>query len=192
MPFTTTSLKDAFPYLEDRYGQNKRVAIDATIGNATARLGQFDADMVIDHILHLSIEVEGQKVFEDDLDAVISADLTMDNDVFYFKLMDWKLRTLPADKTSARFDRMGLTAQEYRAMRDALHFSLSDLRTKVNEEYFNHGVYLPYNSQEIRTSLAFRPENMYILMEIEEGVERYFEDHLWSDDDDETWVTFGE
>jgi hypothetical protein len=46
--FTTTSLKKAFPILEQRYGPNKDVDINFSYRNATVKFGQYDADMTVD------------------------------------------------------------------------------------------------------------------------------------------------
>lgn len=111
----------------------------------------------------------------------MSADLVVNNDVVYFKILDLKLAPLPSTKRSAKLDLMGLSSQEYVSFRDNLHFSMEDLRSTLNEEYFNHGIILPYNVDEIRSSVTFRERAMYILMEIEEGVDRYFEETFWDE-----------
>lgn len=77
---------------------------------------------------------------------------------------------------------MELSAQEYVEMRDALHFSLGDLRRKLNEDYFQQGIVLPYNVREIYTTVTFREHVMYVLLEVEQGVDRFFEDEFWDED----------
>lgn len=101
MYFTTTTVKSAFPHLEDRYGADKAVAMDISASNATVQFGRFDADVTIDFKLHLSIDQVGQTVFQDEFDTILSADMIVDNDVVYFKILDLKLAPLPSSKNAA-------------------------------------------------------------------------------------------
>lgn len=164
------------------------------MSNATVQFGRFDADVTVDFKLHLKISQEGQLVFEDDFDTIMGADLIVDNDTVYFKILDLKLAPLPSTKRSATLDRMGLSSQEYVALRDALHFSLGDLRQSLNANYFDQGIVLPYNVDEIYTSVYFREHAMYVMLEIEEDVDRWFEDMFWDQRaiEERTYNSFGD
>lgn len=106
--------------------------------------------------------------------------VVVDHDVVYFKVVELKLGDQPRGKTKPKFDSMGMSAQEYTNFRDSLYFGLSDLRTALNTDYFDHGLVLPYNIQELKSSLVFTSQAMFILMELEDGFDRIFEDDLWN------------
>ena len=179
--FTTTTLKSAFPMLEKKYGKEHEMSLELSASNATVQFGKFDSDLTVDFKLHMNVGVP-DTVFIDTFDCILSADIIADNDVVYFKILDLKLGPLPTNKRKAEKDLMELSENEYVAFRDALHFSLGDLRKLLNAEYFKQGIQLPYNIQEINTSVLFKERAMYVLMEIERGIDRFFEDEFWDED----------
>ena len=102
--------------------------------------------------------------------------------MLHFKLLDLHLKQMPNSKKHAEFDEMHLTVIEYENFKDSLHYSMSELRKTLNNDYFRGGILLPYNIREIDTSVVFKKNAMYVLLEVNEGVGRFFEDEFWDED----------
>ena len=102
--------------------------------------------------------------------------------MLHFKLLDLQLKKAPNSKKHAEVDEMHLSVIEYENFKDALHFSMGELRKTLNNDYFKGGIILPYNIREIDTSVAFKKNVMYVLLEVNEGVGRFFEDEFWDED----------
>jgi len=113
---------------------------------------------------------------------VTSFNVKVDNDVAFITILNNKL-DLPKKNTKKEPIRnsMKLTNNEYREFLSTFGFTMNFMKKWMNDVTLRGGVKLPYNMEEIYTSVDFSTKAAHIFLEVEDKADEALERGFWDD-----------
>jgi hypothetical protein len=173
------------PIFKQKVGPNKMLKINVSYKDINVMLGQFDVDAIIEYTLCISFSLDDSKQKEllyDELKMVTSFNVKVDNDVAFITILNNKL-DLPKKNTKEEPIRnsMKLTNNEYREFLSTFGFTMNFMKKWMNDVTLRGGVKLPYNMEEIYTSVDFSTKAAHIFLEVEDKADEALERGFWDD-----------
>ena len=160
------------PIFKNKIGPNKMMKIATSYKDINVMLGQFDVDTIIEYTLCIAFYQDDSKQKEllyDELKMVTSFNMKIDNDVAFITILNNKL-DLPKKnmKKEPVRNSMKMTNNEYREFLSTFGFTMNFMKKWMNDVTLRGGVYLPYNMEEIYTSIDFSTKAAHIFLEVED------------------------
>ena len=125
------------------------------------------------------------EIMYDEVQMITALDMDTENDIMYIDLLTHKLdlSSKYGQKSKPERNHMQLTENEYREFLSTLSLTLDWMKVWLNENYFNQGVFFPWNISEFKTKIFYGEGTMHLMLEVEENAEEYFEENYWEEDD---------
>jgi hypothetical protein len=145
------------PIFKNKIGPNKMMRIETSYKDINVMLGQFDVDVIIEYTLCIAFFQDDSKSNEllyDELKMVTSFNVKIDDDIAFITILNNKL-DLPKKnlKKEPVRNSMELTNNEYREFLSTFGFTMNFMKKWMNDVTLRGGVNLPYNMEEIYTSI---------------------------------------
>jgi hypothetical protein len=137
--------------------------------------------MIVEYTLCMEWLDSKKELMYDEVKMISSMDMTAENDILYIKLLNHKLDidSKFGQRSQPIRNSMDLTENEYREFLSTFGFTMNYIKKWLNDVYFRDGVLFPYNMSEFNTRVSFKEKSMHIMLEVEEGADKFFEDEYW-------------
>lgn len=131
--------------------------IETSYKDINVMLGQFDVDVIIEYTLCIAFfqdDSKSKELLYDELKMVTSFNVKIDDDIAFITILNNKL-DLPKKnlKKEPVRNSMELTNNEYREFLSTFGFTMNFMKKWMNDVTLRGGVNLPYNMEEIYTSI---------------------------------------
>lgn len=168
----------------DKIGDGIPLTIDLRFKDLDILLGTEKANMnfVYTEALTIHRADTNEIIFTDQYRVRSLLNLQTDSDVLHFNLTE--LTLIEDSKHNMKrlplYNSLNITANEYVAYMDSLSNSYH-----VKQELFNDMVFkgdkmkFPFTMKELETIIEFGPQQMYVLLKVENDVETFLEDEFW-------------
>lgn len=136
------------------------------------KAGEADVEVSFTMGLEVSADVNNtgvvKSVFYDEIPIVTTFNMRADDDIAYITILENKLNidSRFGHEVAPKRTSLDITESEYREFISSFGFYLNYLRKYLNNVYFKNGLWLPYNPEEIYTTVFFKEQSMHIFLDL--------------------------